>query len=109
MSDGDNERGVNFGTSELVGRQRRFLASGKPRDVAFRVQQLKKLQAALRAAEAELLAALAADMGKPAFEAYATELGLVFAEIDFALANLKSWAKPETVATPMALRSPPRA
>jgi aldehyde dehydrogenase (NAD+) len=87
----------------LAARQRRFVATGKPRDVLFRLQQLKKLHAALRASEAELLAALAADMGKPAFEAYATELGLVFAEIDFATANLKAWAKPETVPTPLAL------
>ncbi|MGI8491951.1 MAG: aldehyde dehydrogenase family protein, partial [Acidimicrobiales bacterium] len=55
------------------------------------------LQAMLREREAELLGALAADLGKPAIEGWVTELGHVSGEIDHILAHLERWMAPERV------------
>ena len=49
-----------------------------------------------------LLDALAADLGKPALEAWITEIGFTIADINHTLAHLGSWTKPDRVATPIA-------
>ena len=81
--------------TEIVERQRAFFTSGATRPVAFRKAQLKKLRAAILANEKEILAALASDLGKSDFEAFTTELVLVFEEIKTMLHHLSKWAKPE--------------
>ena len=74
--------------------QRQYFQSGATRPLAFRRRQLEKLSAALERHEAPLLAALAADLRKSAYQAYATELGVVQAEIRTALKCLTRWATP---------------
>ncbi|MCQ5072057.1 Rep family protein, partial [Adlercreutzia sp. DFI.6.23] len=68
--------------------------------VDFRLRQLRRLQAYLLAHEQEALDALHADLGKSAFESYATELGLVYDEIRLYLRKLRQWARPRRVPTP---------
>ena len=58
-----------------------FFETGATLPVDFRLRQLRRLQAYLLAHEREALDALHADLGKSAFESYATELGLVYDEI----------------------------
>ena len=41
------------------------------------------------------------DLGKPAFEGYATEVGMVYEEIGHALRYLKKWARPKRVRAPL--------
>lgn len=86
---------------ELAAAQRRFFDSGRTRSVAFREEQLRRLQAALRAEEEPLLAALKQDLNKSAGEAYMTELGIVRSELACALGHLRRWARPKSVRLPL--------
>ncbi|NEQ28045.1 MAG: aldehyde dehydrogenase family protein, partial [Microcoleus sp. SIO2G3] len=80
----------------IVQRQRDFFRTGQTRSLEFRMQQLRRLKQAIVDSQAEILAALQADLGKPEFEAYATEIG-VLRECDYMLRHLKNWAKPQRV------------
>ena len=53
---------------EIVENQRRYFETGATLPVAFRLQMLKKLQDALTRREAEIAAALSADLGKSAYD-----------------------------------------
>ena len=60
----------------LIERQRSCFDSGVTRPVKFRLEMLRRLQAGIRAREAEIADALRSDLNKPAFEAYMTETGM---------------------------------
>ena len=64
---------------------------------AQRVARLNALRGAVVAHVSEVIAALADDFGKPAFEA-ASEAMIVVGEIDYAVANLAQWMQPVEVA-----------
>ena len=63
---------------------------------------LAELAGLLPPLSGEQLAALEADLGKPSFEGYMTELGLVREELRFHLKHLGRWARPRRVPTPLA-------
>lgn len=86
---------------DILVRQREFFHSGRTLDISFRMDCLKRLRQAIKESEAEILEALELDLGKAPFEAYATEVGMVLAEIRFALSHLKSWARPKSRRTPL--------
>lgn len=73
-----------------------YFKTGKTLDLSFRLAQLAKMKSSLKSFESRFLNSLAQDLGKSAFEAYETELGMVYAEINEALAHLKKWAKAQT-------------
>ena len=83
-----------------VHRARDFFATGATRPLAFRREQLQKLSTALQQYEPVILAALQADLGKSPYQALATELGLVHAEINHALRHLARWVAPSKRRTP---------
>jgi aldehyde dehydrogenase (NAD+) len=85
----------------LVTRLRATFDSGKTRPLAWRREQLKALRKMLVEREAELLDALAADLGKPRLEAWATDIGFVINEIDHALKHLRRWTRAKRVRTPL--------
>jgi aldehyde dehydrogenase (NAD+) len=68
------------------------------------VAQLKKLKEAIQKNEADLIAALASDLGKSEFEAFTAEIGFLYEEINVTLKNLKKWAKPQRVITPILMQ-----
>ncbi len=78
---------------------RNYYNSGATKPYDFRYSQLKKLKHALIEYEAEIEKALFADLKKNSEEAYATETGLVLAEINATLKNLKRWMKPKHART----------
>jgi aldehyde dehydrogenase (NAD+) len=80
---------------DVFSQQQRFFRSGQTQPVAFRLERLAGLRRALQARESDLLAALQQDLGKPAIEAFTSELGLVGREIDLALKRLPRWVKPK--------------
>ncbi|MBN2310982.1 MAG: aldehyde dehydrogenase family protein, partial [Candidatus Hydrogenedentes bacterium] len=80
---------------------RDFFVSGATRPLAFRKRQLGALRTALVHHEPALLGALHADLHKPPQEAYATEVGFVQSEIDYALRHLTRWARPARTRTPL--------
>jgi acyl-CoA reductase-like NAD-dependent aldehyde dehydrogenase len=86
---------------DLIQDQREFFGSGRTRDITFRITQLRTLRTAIIDSEAAILEACRSDMNKPPLEAYTSERGMVLNEIDHALRNLDSWAKPMRVKTPM--------
>lgn len=85
---------------DILQQQRKFFSTGKTKDIAFRLTQLKNLKQAILDNTDEIISALKADLNKPTFEAYLLEIGVV-KEIDYAIKNLKNWTKPKKVATPL--------
>jgi acyl-CoA reductase-like NAD-dependent aldehyde dehydrogenase len=57
---------------ELVAKLRRSYDAGGTRPIEWRREQLRRLKTMLEEGEDELLAALAADLGKPRLEGWAT-------------------------------------
>ena len=87
--------------ADIAKRLRAGFETGRTRPLEWRRGQLRRLEALLVERETDLLDALAADLGKPAIEGFVTETAFTRAEIDFALAHLDAWAKPEKVAVPL--------
>lgn len=83
--------------------QRAFFRQGHTRSVLFRKTQLQNLQRLLRENEEDLMAALAKDFRKPGFEAYTSEIGVLYKELNLALAKLNAWTRPKSVKTPITL------
>ncbi|MBK9290828.1 MAG: aldehyde dehydrogenase [Bacteroidetes bacterium] len=82
--------------------QREFYESGATQDLQFRRDALRRLQQLIRNNLERIAEALRQDLGKSAFEAYATESGIVLEEIRLHLRKMKKWAKPRRVASPLA-------
>lgn len=67
------------------------------RPYEFRAKALEDLYDAIEKNEDAIFAAMKADLGKVAFESYASEVGLVLDQIKYIRAHLKEWMKPEHV------------
>ncbi len=91
---------AQLAVGDIIRKQRDFFKSGKTKDVAFRIEQLKTLKQAVVENQTAIIEALKADLNKPEFEAYGTEV-VVIREIDYAIKHIKSWTKPKKVATPI--------
>lgn len=87
----------------LVAAQRQHFNTGATRGPALRALMLDRLERAILAREGELLEALKEDLGKAAFEAYASELGIVLGELRFAKRHLERWAADQRRPSPLAL------
>lgn len=83
---------------------RATFATGATKPAAWRRATLQRMSALLQEREEQLLDALAADFGKPRFEAWTTELGFTVSDINHTLAHLSSWMKPDKVGTPLAFQ-----
>lgn len=88
--------------SLLLNSQREYYKSGNTLPISFRKAQLKKLYFAVKERENELNEALRQDLGKSDFEAFLCESGFVLTEISHMIKNLKRYAKPKKVRTPIA-------
>jgi aldehyde dehydrogenase (NAD+) len=73
---------------------------GLTRSLAWRLEQLKRLDDLLTEEKSALLAALEADLGKPPLEAYG-ELALVRQELALARRRLRAWMRPRRRAVPL--------
>ena len=87
---------------ELVQLQREAFQRMHPYDPEERIENLERLREAILRKEHAIYAALESDLGKCAGEAYMTEIGMVLSEISCAVKNLKKWARPKRVKTPLA-------
>lgn len=83
---------------------RKVYASGRTRPVAWRKAQLKALMRMLSEREQEFTAALQADLGKNALEAYLTEISITRAEAAHALKHLADWTRTTRVPVPLGLQ-----
>jgi aldehyde dehydrogenase (NAD+) len=82
---------------------RAYFNSGVTKPVEFRIRQLAALKKAMKNREKELLDALWLDLHKSAYEAYTTELGILYSSIDHTIKNLRKWVKPEKAGAPLML------
>jgi len=87
--------------AQLIRHQRAYFHTGATRPPGYRRTQLHKLHDALVTHEPALFAALHADLGKSAYEAYTSELGLLLSEIRHALRCLPAWMRPQGRRTPL--------
>ena len=67
-----------------------------------RVQALQRLRTAILDSEAEINAALKADLGKSGFESYMCEVGLTCSEISYMIRHARRFASERRVPTPLA-------
>ena len=67
-----------------------------------RVQALQRLRTAILDSEAEINAALKADLGKSGFESYMCEVGLTCSEISYMIRHTRRFAAERRVPTPLA-------
>lgn len=88
----------------LVERARRAFDRGVTRPISWRLAQLDGLARFLVEREADILAALAADVGKPKLEGYSTEVAYTATEIAEARRELGRWTQPLAVSTPLLLQ-----
>lgn len=86
---------------KLIDKQREYFRKGITLDIDFRINKLKVLRKAIIENESLILKALKEDLNKSDFEGYETEIGIVLDEIRYIIKNLKSWAKPKKVKTPL--------
>lgn len=70
-------------------------------DYRERINLLMKLRDVIKGYEKEIYRALEADLGKSAFEAYESEIGLILMELNYTIKYLSSWMKFKTVPTPL--------
>jgi len=89
---------------KVVAQLREAFEGGRSRPIDWRRRQLERMKVMLQEREADFLDALAADLGKPRLEGWASDIGIVISEIEHALRHLASWMKPERVWTPLAQR-----
>jgi aldehyde dehydrogenase (NAD+) len=75
----------------LQRKQKEFFYSGKTKDIAFRIEILKKLYNVIENNEGKILAALQQDLNKSITESYTSEISYILQEINSAIRNLNSW------------------
>ena len=82
---------------------RDFVTSGATFSRTFRQAVLDRLYACVKRREADLAAALKADLGKAPGEAYLTEIGPILSEVAFLRRHLRALMRPRRARTPPAL------
>lgn len=85
--------------SESIRQLRAWFNSGATRPYAFRHQQLKALDSAIKKFEKEIHGALYTDLRKSPEESWVTETGFVRSEIRYTLKHLKQWMQPQAAGT----------
>lgn len=93
---------TNSDVEVIIKEQKTFFHSGKTRNIDFRLKQLKLLKEGIKESEKTIIAALKSDLNKSEFESYATEIGIVYEEINYISKKIKAWSKPKKVKTPLA-------
>lgn len=85
----------------ILEKQRDYFSSGNTLNPANRIANLKKLREVIMSHEADLVAAMKSDFGKPEFETVATETGLVLKELTHIISRVKGWSGSRRVPTPL--------
>lgn len=81
----------------IITQQKVFFKSQKTKNISFRKDALKKLKKEILLRETNISNAIYKDFQKSTFESYATEIGIVLAELDLAISKLRSWSKTRKV------------
>lgn len=84
---------MNFTANDvevMIENQRAFYFTGATKDVEFRKEQLLKLKDTIKKYEEQVIEALALDLRKSEFEAFTTEIGIVYDSISYFLKNINN-------------------
>ena len=81
---------------EAVENQRAYFRTNATLDVSWRIEQLKKLKAAMIKWTPQIEKALNLDLGRTEAEGYFCDIGDVIMEINECIHEVKKWARPET-------------
>ena len=85
----------------ILDAQRKFFATGRTKDINYRIEFLKQMRSLIIQHEPEITEALWKDFHKPDFEVVATETRFVIKELNHAIRNLRSWSRRRRVRTPL--------
>ena len=97
----DRTRRHQMEIEQLIQKQRAFFATGKTKDVKWRIGALQSLRRSILLHQNEIEAALQQDLKKSSFEGYMCEVGLVLSELNYMVSHLKGYAKDKKVLTPL--------
>ncbi len=89
--------------ASLFARQQQRSLSLRYEPVAERIARLEKLKGWIQTHRLDIQQAIYQDFKKPAFETDASELLVCLQELDFAMSNVRRWARHQRVATPITL------
>lgn len=89
--------------NSIVSRQRDFFLTNETKSIDFRLKQLKKLKQSIESHIDDIYDALWNDLHKSKEETFLTEISIVLNEINDHIKNIKKWAKPDKVKTPIYL------
>ena len=87
---------------EIIDRQRAYFNSGKTLNVKQRLKFLKLLHSAIKNNLDVIHDGLKKDLGKSESESYMCETGFALSELSYMIKNVKKFARPERVKTPLA-------
>ncbi len=88
---------------ETLKKQREYFRTGATLPIEFRKRMLIKLKDELRKREDDIIRALGEDLGKSDFEAYATEIGIVYGEISYLVKHISSFMRKKKVPSPITI------
>lgn len=85
----------------MINEKKEFFNKNYTLDIDFRLEKLNDLKTSIKNNEILILDALKADLHKCEFEAYETELMIVYESLNYFIKNLKKLDKPKKVKTPI--------
>jgi aldehyde dehydrogenase (NAD+) len=89
------------GATELIADLRKVFAIGRTRELSWRLEQLRGIERMCDEREAEIVAALAEDLGRPALDAWLGDIASTKAEAAYARKHLKKWMRRRRVSLPL--------
>ena len=92
----------DVGSGGVLQEVRSVFNTGRTRDLKWREHQLRAIERMCDEREAEISAALTADLGRSAFEAWLGDVASTKAEAAFARKHLRKWTKPKRAGLPIA-------
>src|ERR1700694_3197899 len=94
------EQAARSDSGQLLADLRRVFASGRTRPLRWRLDQLRGIERLVEERESEIAAALAADLGRSAVEAWLGDVASTKAEAAFARKHLKKWMRRRRASLP---------
>src|SRR5687767_790678 len=94
-------RVLTVSAAQTIDHLRTTFVQGRTRPLAWRRQQLLRLENLMQEAENEFAEALRIDLGKGRFETVMAETGFVAAEARYARRHLRTWARRRRVPSPL--------
>jgi aldehyde dehydrogenase (NAD+) len=92
---------VSSDTTTLVADLRQVFATGRTRELSWRLEQLRGIERLCDEREDEIVAALAEDLGRPAVDAWLGDIASTKAEATYARKHLRGWMRRRRVLLPL--------